>query len=62
MAAAAASLGKQVTVFEPEPVPLARVLGEAIGAVLMDIHRERGVEIRAGEHVDELRTRPAGSC
>ncbi|AIJ23331.1 ferredoxin--NAD(+) reductase [Amycolatopsis methanolica 239] len=51
VAPAAASLGKQVTVFEPEPVPLARALGEAIGTVLMDIHREHRVEIRAGEHV-----------
>ena len=51
VAASATVLGKQVTLFEPEPVPLARVLGAAVGAVLMDIHRERGVEIRAGEHV-----------
>jgi 3-phenylpropionate/trans-cinnamate dioxygenase ferredoxin reductase subunit len=51
VAASAITLGTRVTLFEPEPAPLARVLGPAIGAVLMGIHRERGVEIRAGEYV-----------
>ena len=60
VAAAATSLGKQVTVFEPEPVPLARALGEAIGTVLMDIHREHRVEIRAGEHVTSFERGPGG--
>lgn len=58
VAASAIGLGKQVTVFEPEPVPLRRVLGETIGKIMTDIHRERGVVVRAGEYVTELtRTR-----
>jgi 3-phenylpropionate/trans-cinnamate dioxygenase ferredoxin reductase subunit len=56
VAAAAAQLGKQVTVFEPEPAPLSRILGAAIGAVLIDAHRARGVAIRAGEHVTAVAT------
>jgi 3-phenylpropionate/trans-cinnamate dioxygenase ferredoxin reductase subunit len=54
VAAAAVTLGKQVTVFEPEPTPFARALGGALGAVMMAIHRDHGVRIRAGEHVTTL--------
>jgi 3-phenylpropionate/trans-cinnamate dioxygenase ferredoxin reductase subunit len=60
VAAAAVRLGKQVTVFEPEPTPLRRVLGEAIGAVVLGIHQERGVVIRAGEYVTEAVHTAAG--
>lgn len=54
VAATAAGLGKQVTVFEPAGTPLQRALGSAIGTVLTEIHREHGVEVRAGEHVSSL--------
>lgn len=66
VAAVAAARGVRVTVFEPEPLPLARVLGPEVGRAVVDIHRERGVEIRTGELVTgmtetrsgvELRTR-----
>ena len=52
VAASAIGLGKQVTIFEPEPTPLARVLGVKIGAAVLDIHRERGVEVRTGEYLE----------
>jgi 3-phenylpropionate/trans-cinnamate dioxygenase ferredoxin reductase subunit len=52
VAASAIGLGKQVTIFEPEPTPLARVLGVKIGAAVLDIHRARGVEVRTGEYVE----------
>lgn len=52
VAATAIGLGKQVTIFEPEPTPLARVLGVKIGAAVLDIHRARGVEVRTGEYVE----------
>lgn len=52
VAASAVGLGKQVTIFEPEATPLARVLGVKIGAAVLDIHRTRGVEVRTGEYVE----------
>ncbi|MBB4905356.1 NAD(P)/FAD-dependent oxidoreductase [Actinophytocola algeriensis] len=52
VAASSVGLGKQVTIFEPEPTPLARVLGVKIGAAVLDIHRARGVEVRTGEYVE----------
>lgn len=59
VAASAVALGKQVTIFEPEPAPLARALGTRIGAALVDIHRARGVVVRTGEYVESF-TRTAG--
>ncbi len=38
-------MGVEVTAIEGHPVPLARVLGPEVGAVLADIHREKGVEL-----------------
>jgi 3-phenylpropionate/trans-cinnamate dioxygenase ferredoxin reductase subunit len=58
VAATAVGLGKQVTIFEPEPTPLARVLGVKIGAAVLDIHRARGVEVRTGEYIETCT--PAG--
>ncbi|MFI7672785.1 NAD(P)/FAD-dependent oxidoreductase [Actinophytocola sp. NPDC049390] len=52
VAASAVGLGKQVTIFEPEPTPLARVLGVKIGTAVLDIHRARGVDVRTGEYVE----------
>ncbi|MBX6166640.1 MAG: FAD-dependent oxidoreductase [Thermobispora bispora] len=55
VAAAAVGLGKQVVVFEPEPAPMRRALGTVIGAVMIDIHRSRGVLVRTGERVTDVR-------
>ena len=38
-------LGVEVVAVHDHPVPLARVLGTEVGAVLADIHREKGVEL-----------------
>lgn len=38
-------LGVEVAAVEGHRVPLARVLGEEVGTVLADIHREKGVEL-----------------
>jgi 3-phenylpropionate/trans-cinnamate dioxygenase ferredoxin reductase subunit len=51
VAAIAAARGVKVTVFEPEPVPLARALGAEFGRTMVAIHADNGVEIRAGELV-----------
>ncbi len=52
VAASAVKLGVDVTIFEPEPAPLARALGTRIGAALLDVHRSRGVEVRTSEYVE----------
>jgi 3-phenylpropionate/trans-cinnamate dioxygenase ferredoxin reductase subunit len=44
-------LGIEVAAVEGYPVPLARVLGEEVGQVLADIHREKGVELVLGDSV-----------
>lgn len=44
VAASARTLGAEVTVIDRAKVPLGHVLGERIGAVYRDLHREHGVE------------------
>jgi NADPH-dependent 2,4-dienoyl-CoA reductase/sulfur reductase-like enzyme len=48
LAASARTLGAEVHVFEPEPTPLAAVVGIEIGAMLARVHREHGVDVRTG--------------
>lgn len=64
VAASARLLGVQVTVVESLPVPLARALGEDLGARVADLHRSHGVEIMCdvgvagvdgGEQVEQVR-------
>lgn len=54
VAAVAAERGVRVTLFEPEPLPLARVLGAEVGRAIVGIHGEHGVEIRTGQVVTEM--------
>ena len=51
VAASLAQLGVRVTVIFPGTVPLAKVLGEEVGALIAAIHRDNGVELLAGEQV-----------
>ena len=55
VAAAARQAGCEVTVVEPEAVPLNRALGPELGQVFADLHTEHGVRFRFGEGVSELR-------
>jgi 3-phenylpropionate/trans-cinnamate dioxygenase ferredoxin reductase subunit len=48
-------MGAQVTLVDPAPVPLHRVLGDRVGGVFRDLHAERGVTLRLGTGVRELR-------
>ncbi len=59
-AAAARSYGCEVTVVEPEPAPLNRVLGPELGEVFAGLHRRNGVEFRLRTGVSEFRSGPAG--
>lgn len=51
VASAARRAGAEVTVVDPAPVPLARALGEQMGQLFADLHRERGVDLRVGTEV-----------
>ncbi|MFD4636300.1 NAD(P)/FAD-dependent oxidoreductase [Lentzea sp. NPDC058436] len=60
VAAVAAARGVRVTVFEPEALPLARALGPEFGAAMVGVHGDRGVEIRAGQLITEMRETATG--
>jgi 3-phenylpropionate/trans-cinnamate dioxygenase ferredoxin reductase component len=54
VAAVARQRGLEVTLVEQAPVPLARVLGDTVGAHLADLHRAHGVDLRLGSGVAAL--------
>ncbi|ADB31581.1 FAD-dependent pyridine nucleotide-disulphide oxidoreductase [Kribbella flavida DSM 17836] len=51
-AAAAKERGCEVTVIEPQPTALASVLGEQVGALFAELHRQHGVRLRFGTGVE----------
>jgi 3-phenylpropionate/trans-cinnamate dioxygenase ferredoxin reductase component len=53
-AAAAIGHGLTVTVVEPEPVPLRRVVGDELGGYFTDLHTGHGVTFRFGTGVSEI--------
>lgn len=56
VAASARKTGIDVTVLEMADVPLQRVLGNEVGAVIADIHRDQGVTVRTSEKVESIHT------
>ncbi|MGH3641352.1 MAG: FAD-dependent oxidoreductase [Mycobacterium sp.] len=48
VAASLRQLGAEVTIVEPQPSPLASVLGTQIGDLVARLHRAEGVEVRCG--------------
>lgn len=52
VAATARGRGLDVTLLEALPVPLGRVLGDDMGSLFADIHREHGVDLRLGVGVE----------
>ncbi|QYN22029.1 NAD(P)/FAD-dependent oxidoreductase [Amycolatopsis sp. DSM 110486] len=48
VAATAHAAGREVTVVDPLPAPIARVLGDEVGRLVGDVHRRHGVETRFG--------------
>ena len=54
VAASLTQLGVQVTAVLPGQYPLGSVLGDQLGDVMGAIHREKGVELLAGEQVTAL--------
>jgi NADPH-dependent 2,4-dienoyl-CoA reductase/sulfur reductase-like enzyme len=60
-AAAARTAGSSVTVLEPQPGALHRVLGPELGGKFADLHRSHGVEFRFGESAAEFLAAGPGS-
>jgi NADPH-dependent 2,4-dienoyl-CoA reductase/sulfur reductase-like enzyme len=54
VAATARSRGLDVTLIEALPTPLERQLGAAMGAQVMALHRDHGVDVRVGVGVEAL--------
>jgi 3-phenylpropionate/trans-cinnamate dioxygenase ferredoxin reductase subunit len=54
VAASARMQGLDVTVLEMAPVPLGRALGDEMGGIYAEIHREHGVELLTGEAIDRF--------
>src|SRR5262245_32507449 len=66
VAASLRQLGIEVAAVEGHRVPLARVLGEEVGQVLADVHRDKGVRLvmeddvtafEGGRRIERVRTR-----
>ncbi|HMZ13940.1 MAG TPA: FAD-dependent oxidoreductase [Mycobacterium sp.] len=55
VAASLRKLGVAVVLVEPQPTPLASVLGEQVGALVTRLHRAEGVDVRTGVGVAEVR-------
>jgi len=55
VAASLRGLGVDVVLVEPQPQPLASVLGEQIGQLVARLHRDEGVDVRLGQGVAEVR-------
>jgi NADPH-dependent 2,4-dienoyl-CoA reductase/sulfur reductase-like enzyme len=54
VAASLRSVGVDVVLVEPQPTPLASVLGEQIGELVARLHRDEGVDVRLGVGVAEV--------
>jgi len=54
VAASLRGLGVDVVLVEPQPEPLASVLGEQIGALVARLHRAEGVDVRTGVGVESV--------
>jgi 3-phenylpropionate/trans-cinnamate dioxygenase ferredoxin reductase subunit len=56
VAAGARQRGVNVTVVETAKQPLLAALGETVGEVFANLHRDHGVDLRLGAQVDEITT------
>ncbi|WP_156689814.1 NAD(P)/FAD-dependent oxidoreductase [Mycobacterium sp. Marseille-P9652] len=55
VAASLRSMGVDVVLVEPQPTPLASVLGERIGELVARLHRAEGVDVRLGVGAADVR-------
>ncbi|WP_344263551.1 NAD(P)/FAD-dependent oxidoreductase [Streptomyces sodiiphilus] len=61
VAATARTLGCPVTVLEPEPYPLARVLPPPVARLFASLHRRQGVDLRTGIALERLKRTDHGA-
>jgi NADPH-dependent 2,4-dienoyl-CoA reductase/sulfur reductase-like enzyme len=54
VAAAARKRGLDVTILEALPTPLARIVGEAAGAALTELHRAHGTKVECGVTIESI--------
>jgi 3-phenylpropionate/trans-cinnamate dioxygenase ferredoxin reductase subunit/phthalate 3,4-dioxygenase ferredoxin reductase subunit len=54
VAGSARSQGVEVTLVDPQPVPMARIMGEAVARRFVDLHRDHGVDVRLGVGVEQI--------
>jgi NADPH-dependent 2,4-dienoyl-CoA reductase/sulfur reductase-like enzyme len=54
VAASLRAMGVDVVLVEPQPAPLASVLGEQIGSLVARLHRAEGVDVRCGVGVADV--------
>lgn len=52
--ATARTLGNDVTILEQVPIPLAGAIGDELGMMFHDLHKERGVDMRMSVAVDKI--------
>lgn len=52
--ATARTLGNEVTILERDPIPLANAIGDELGQLFADLHREKGVELRTSVTVERI--------
>ncbi|HNP15642.1 MAG TPA: FAD-dependent oxidoreductase [Terrimesophilobacter sp.] len=52
--ATARTLGNDVTILEQVPVPLANAIGDELGMMFHDLHKEHGVDMRTSVVVDKI--------
>jgi len=60
VAASARAKGVDVTVLEMAPVPLQRALGDEVGRIYGQIHRDHGVDLRTEEGVERIEAADGG--
>jgi 3-phenylpropionate/trans-cinnamate dioxygenase ferredoxin reductase component len=54
VAASARQMGAEVAIVAPEAVPLERVLGQEVGGVYRDLHKEHGVDLHLSTQIDAI--------
>ncbi|MBX3067627.1 MAG: FAD-dependent oxidoreductase [Cryobacterium sp.] len=52
--ATARTLGSEVTILERDPIPLANAIGDEMGTLFADYHREKGVKLRTSVMVERI--------
>lgn len=60
VSAMARELGVEVTLVDPLPAPMSRVLGADVGGIFTELHQRHGVETRLGAAVVDIESTPSG--